>query len=227
LRFHFWDSDYLQSMILLPHRRESDATEEARDKAICSERGWTRSSSSSTSWRSSPEDRLGRDRPRDRAALQRQGAAWDSGAVCDRTVAAQANYGLSDEGACDRWVYDPYFQFFTGEEFFQHEFPYERSDLSHWRKRLGDRLELLLARACGWQRGVPEQGPGAGHGRHQGAGHHLPDRRQAAVIHLTSQQKTPDRSGAFVLSYGVHHRKIAGSSPATTRLAINTCSDPT
>jgi hypothetical protein len=28
---------------------------------------------------------------------------------------------------------------------FQHEFPHERSDLSHWRKRLGDKLELLLA----------------------------------------------------------------------------------
>ena len=54
-------------------------------------------------------------------------------------------YGLSDEGVCERWVYDPYFQHFTGAEFFQHEFPHERSDLSHWRKRLGDKLELLLA----------------------------------------------------------------------------------
>jgi IS5 family transposase len=54
-------------------------------------------------------------------------------------------YGLSDEAVCDRWVHDPYFQHFTGEAFFQHEFPHERSDLSHWRKRLGDKLELLLA----------------------------------------------------------------------------------
>jgi IS5 family transposase len=54
-------------------------------------------------------------------------------------------YGLSDDGVCDRWVYDPYFQHFTGEEFFQHVFPHERSDLSHWRKRLGSKLELLLA----------------------------------------------------------------------------------
>src|SRR6476620_7989033 len=54
-------------------------------------------------------------------------------------------YGLSDEGVCERWVHDPYFQHFTGEAFFQHEFPHERSDLSHWRKRLGDKLELLLA----------------------------------------------------------------------------------
>jgi transposase, IS5 family len=54
-------------------------------------------------------------------------------------------YGLSDEAVCERWVYDPYFQHFTGEEFFQHEFAHERSDLSHWRKRLGGKLELLLA----------------------------------------------------------------------------------
>jgi transposase, IS5 family len=54
-------------------------------------------------------------------------------------------YGMSDEGVCERWVYDPYFQHFTGEEFFRHEFPHQRSDLSHWRKRLGDKLELLLA----------------------------------------------------------------------------------
>jgi hypothetical protein len=54
-------------------------------------------------------------------------------------------YGLSDEGVCERWVHDPYFQHFTGEEFFRHEFPHERSDLSHWRKRLGGKLEILLA----------------------------------------------------------------------------------
>ena len=31
-------------------------------------------------------------------------------------------YGLSDEGVCERRAHDPYFQHFTGEEFFQHEF---------------------------------------------------------------------------------------------------------
>lgn len=54
-------------------------------------------------------------------------------------------YGLSDEGVCERWVHDPYFQYFTGETFFQHELPHERSGLSHWRKRIGEKLELLLA----------------------------------------------------------------------------------
>jgi IS5 family transposase len=54
-------------------------------------------------------------------------------------------YRLSDEGVCERCVHDPYLQHFTGETFFQHAFPHERSDLSHWRKRFCDRLELLLA----------------------------------------------------------------------------------
>ncbi len=54
-------------------------------------------------------------------------------------------HGLSDEGVWDRWVQDPYFQHFTGETFFQHEIGHERSGLSHWRGRLGEKLELLLA----------------------------------------------------------------------------------
>ncbi len=54
-------------------------------------------------------------------------------------------YALSDEQVWDRWVHDPYFQYFTGEEFFQHDLPHERSGMSHWRKRIGDRLEVLLA----------------------------------------------------------------------------------
>jgi len=54
-------------------------------------------------------------------------------------------YALSDEQVWDRWVQDPYFQYFTGEEFFQHQLPHERSGMSHWRKRIGDRLDILLA----------------------------------------------------------------------------------
>ena len=53
-------------------------------------------------------------------------------------------YTLSDEQLWERWEHDPYFQYFTGEEFFQHGLPHERSGLSHWRKRLGDRLDILL-----------------------------------------------------------------------------------
>ena len=53
-------------------------------------------------------------------------------------------YALSDEQLWERWVHDPYFQYFTGESFFQHELPRERSGMSHWRKRIGDKLEILL-----------------------------------------------------------------------------------
>ena len=53
-------------------------------------------------------------------------------------------YGLSDEAVCERWVHDPYFQHFTGETFFQHALPHERSGLTHWRQRIGEKLELLL-----------------------------------------------------------------------------------
>ena len=78
-------------------------------------------------------------------------------AISNLTLAEKANslvigllllkhiFALSDEEMCERWVYDPYFQNFAGEEFFQHAFPHERSDLSHWRKRLGEKLGLLLA----------------------------------------------------------------------------------
>jgi IS5 family transposase len=54
-------------------------------------------------------------------------------------------YALSDEQVWDRWVHDPYFQYFTGEEFFQHALPHERSGMSHWRKRIGDKLDKLLS----------------------------------------------------------------------------------
>src|SRR6185437_15006690 len=93
-------------------------------------------------------------------------------------------YGLSDEGVGEHWVHDPYFQHFTGFEFFQDEFPHERSDLSHWRQRFGDKLELLLAESLraahqtGAQRTRDLKRVNGGHYR-SAQGHHLPDRRQA------------------------------------------------
>ena len=52
-------------------------------------------------------------------------------------------HDLSDEALCDRWVENPYFQFFCGEEFFQHQLPFDRSSLTRWRQRMGD--ERLVA----------------------------------------------------------------------------------
>jgi IS5 family transposase len=54
-------------------------------------------------------------------------------------------FNLSDEGVCERWVYDPYFQFFCGEIYFQHKLEMERSSMTHWRKRVGEKfLENLV-----------------------------------------------------------------------------------
>src|ERR1700728_3871404 len=54
-------------------------------------------------------------------------------------------FDLSDEMVCDRWLENPYYQYFCGEEFFQHVLPFERSSISRWRGRMGDeRLEALL-----------------------------------------------------------------------------------
>jgi Transposase domain (DUF772) len=40
--------------------------------------------------------------------------------VIDTTLRRAAVHDLSDEVLCERWVENPYFQYFCGEEFFQH-----------------------------------------------------------------------------------------------------------
>ena len=47
-------------------------------------------------------------------------------------------HNLSDEALCERWVENPYFQYFCGEVVFQHELPFDRSSLTRWRQRLGE-----------------------------------------------------------------------------------------
>jgi len=54
-------------------------------------------------------------------------------------------HDLSDEVLCERWVENPYYQFFCGEEFFRHRLVFERSSLTRWRQRMGEeRLQALL-----------------------------------------------------------------------------------
>ena len=51
----------------------------------------------------------------------------------------------SDESVVARWVENPYWQFFCGLCYMQHELPIDPSSLSKWRKRVGaERLEKLL-----------------------------------------------------------------------------------
>jgi hypothetical protein len=47
-------------------------------------------------------------------------------------------HDLSDESLCDRWLENPYYQYFCGEEFFRHKLPFDRSSItrcvSGWEK---------------------------------------------------------------------------------------------
>ena len=54
-------------------------------------------------------------------------------------------FDLSDEALCARWVENPYFQHFCGEEFFRHDLPFDRSSITRWRQRMGEeRLSALV-----------------------------------------------------------------------------------
>jgi transposase, IS5 family len=58
----------------------------------------------------------------------------------------QHTFNLSDEAVVQRWIENPYWQWFCGCEYFQHQLPCDPSSLTRWRKRLGpEGLEKLLA----------------------------------------------------------------------------------
>ena len=47
-------------------------------------------------------------------------------------------HDLSDENVVAHWVENPYWQHFSGQQFFQHQLPIEASSMTRWRKRLGE-----------------------------------------------------------------------------------------
>ena len=52
----------------------------------------------------------------------------------------------SDESVVERWVENPYWQYFTGEDFFQNKQPFDPSEFVHFRKRLKEKgLEFILS----------------------------------------------------------------------------------
>ena len=54
-------------------------------------------------------------------------------------------YNLRDEVVCEQWIENPYYQYFCGEEFFQHRLPLDRSSMTKRRNRMGEeRLQALL-----------------------------------------------------------------------------------
>jgi transposase, IS5 family len=56
------------------------------------------------------------------------------------------SYNLSDEQVCERWLENPYWQFFCGFDYLQHQLPIDPSSLTRWRERIGaSGMERLLA----------------------------------------------------------------------------------
>ena len=54
-------------------------------------------------------------------------------------------FNESDESVLDRWVENPYWQYFTGEQFFQHRPPFDSSDFPKFRHRIGEQgMEKVL-----------------------------------------------------------------------------------
>lgn len=55
-------------------------------------------------------------------------------------------FNESDESCVDRWIENPYWQYFTGEEYFQKDKPFDPTEFVHFRKRLGESgMEKILS----------------------------------------------------------------------------------
>jgi len=54
-------------------------------------------------------------------------------------------YNLSDEAIVDRWIENPYWQYFSGEKVFQMQKPFDPTEFIHFRNRIGkEGAEKLL-----------------------------------------------------------------------------------
>ena len=54
-------------------------------------------------------------------------------------------HNLSDEETVQRWVENPYWQYFSGRQHFEYELPIDPSSMTRWRKRIGkEGAEALL-----------------------------------------------------------------------------------
>ncbi|MBP6324119.1 MAG: IS5 family transposase [Chitinophagales bacterium] len=48
-------------------------------------------------------------------------------------------FNQSDESVLDRWVENPYWQYFCGEVYFRHDYPFDRTELIKFRQRIGEK----------------------------------------------------------------------------------------
>ena len=67
-------------------------------------------------------------------------------------------YNESDESVVDRWIENPYWQYFTGEEYMQHKGPFDPTDFVHFRDRVGEAgMEKIVSLTVMLHKGVEEE----------------------------------------------------------------------
>jgi Transposase domain (DUF772) len=57
-------------------------------------------------------------------------------------------HNLSDDQACERWLENPYYQYFCGEECFQHKLAFDSSSLTRRRRHIGEEKLNALVHKC-------------------------------------------------------------------------------
>jgi len=74
-----------------------------------------------------------------------KGRPASSGRLVAGLIYLQHTFNCSDEILIESWVENPYWQYFCGETYLQHEPPVHPSSLTHWRQRMGEEgVEWLL-----------------------------------------------------------------------------------
>lgn len=67
-------------------------------------------------------------------------------------------FNQSDESVIERWIENPYWQYFTGEDFFQNKQPFDPSEFVHFRKRLKESgLEFILSQTIALHPGAKDE----------------------------------------------------------------------
>ena len=67
-------------------------------------------------------------------------------------------FNESDESVVERWIENAYWQYFTGEDFFQTKQPFDPSEFVHFRKRLKESgLEYLLSQSVALHPGAEKE----------------------------------------------------------------------
>ena len=66
-----------------------------------------------------------------------KGRPASSGRLVAGLIYLQRTFNCSDEMLVEGWVENPYWQYFCGGTYLQHEPPVDASSLSRWRRRMG------------------------------------------------------------------------------------------